>query len=179
MNGRRLLYGMLAEFESEHSLLDAVRRTMADGYSKVEAYAPYPIDDLPDALRLPRSRMPVLMFAGGLVGALAAFGLQYYCSVLAYPMNVGGRPLNSWPAFVPVIFELTVLFGALFGVVGMIALNGLPRPHHPLFAVPEFDRASQDRFFLCIEAADPKFERRATRDFLASLSPSHVVEVPE
>jgi hypothetical protein len=179
MDKHTLLYGLLAQFDDEHALVAAARRAVAEGYAQVEAYTPYPVEDLPEALNLPRSRIPVLMFVGGALGALTAYGMQYYASVVSYPLNVAGRPLHSWPSFIPVTFELTVLFAALFGAIGMLALNGLPRPHHPLFYAASFARASQDGFFLAIEATDPKFDRQATHDFLAGLAPRDIVEVPD
>jgi hypothetical protein len=122
--------------------------------------------------------MPLVVLIGGIVGCLAGYGMQYFISVVDYPLNIGGRPLNSWPSFVPVIFEMTVLFGGLAAVLGMLAMNGLPRPHHPLFGVPQFDRATQDRFFLCILSSDPLFHERTTREFLQRLGAKEVVDVP-
>jgi hypothetical protein len=171
-------FGLLAEFTEADELVVATSRVHADGYRHVEAYAPLPVEGLADALGFRRTRMPVVVLVGGVVGCLSGFALQYYTTVVSYPLNVGGRPLLSWPSWVPVIFEMTVLFAALAAVLGMLALNGLPRPHHPLFGVPSFDRATQDRFFLCILARDPKFHPQTTRQFLERLGAKEVTDVP-
>lgn len=171
------LHGLVAEFASAEDVLAAARRARAAGYARVDAYTPYPVEGLAEALDLHGTWVPPLVLAGGIAGAVGGFALQYWISTVDYPLNVGGRPLNSWPAFIPVTFELTVLCAALTAVISMFALNGLPRPHHPLFGAPGFERASQDRFFLGIEAADPRFDARDTRRFLASLGPLMVSEV--
>jgi len=176
MNGE--LYALLAQFDTPTALVDALRRAREAGYEQVEAYSPYPIDELEHVAPRERVQIPHLMFAGGLAGAVGGWALQYYCTAIGYPMNIGGRPLNSWPLYVPIIFEMTVLAAATVGVVAMIALNGLPRPYQPVFNVPEFAAASRDKFFLAIEAADPRFERQATAEFLATLAPEGVWEVP-
>jgi hypothetical protein len=176
MNGE--LYALLARFDTPQTLVDALRRAREAGYERVEAYSPYPIDELEEVLPRERIQIPYLMFAGGLLGAVGGWALQYYCMVIGYPMNIGGRPLNSWPLFVPIIFEMTVLTAATVGVVAMIAMNGLPRPYQPVFHVPEFAAASRDKFFLAIEAADPRFDRQATAEFLTQLAPECVLEVP-
>lgn len=178
MNGEFLTYGLVAEFATGEELIKAAERARAAGYRKMEGYSPYPLEELPEALGRPESKMPVLMFLGGLAGGLGAFGMMYYACVCGYPLNVGGRPLDSWPAFVPIIFELTVLISALTGFIGLILLNRLPQPYHPLFNVPQFERASQDRFFLCIESGDEQFDGKCTRQFLADLQPLSVTEVP-
>jgi hypothetical protein len=171
------LHGLLAEFETPEALLDASRRAYAAGYRRMEAYTPFPVHGLTQALGFERNRLPILVLIGGLAGMATGLGLQFF--VLSdYPINVGGRPLQAWPAWVPVTFELTILFASLTAVLGMFALNGLPRPYHPLFGVPRFDRATRDRFFLCIHAGDPLFEREGTRAFLEGLKPSAVEEVP-
>jgi len=175
--GRSDLHGLMAEFDSPTALVEASRRAQAEGYRKMDAYTPFPIEELHEALGLHDTRVPLIVLCGGILGGLLGYGLEYWVSVIAYPINVGGRPFHSWPAFIPVTFETTVLVAALSAVVGMIALNGLPMPYHPVFNVPRFELASRDRFFLCIEAADPRFDRTATRRFLESLSPREVTEV--
>jgi hypothetical protein len=173
------LYGLLAEFDNPRALVQATRTAYDAGYRRMDAYAPFPIEELPDALGFHRTRMPHLILIGGIVGALSGFALQYYCAVVSYPINVGGRPLNSWPSWIPVTFELTVLIASLTAVFGLLALCGLPMPYHPLFHVPRFSRATRDAFFLCIESADPRFERTATKDFLSGLNPREISEVPQ
>jgi hypothetical protein len=172
-------YGLLAELTTPDELLAAVRTARRAGYRRVEAYSPFPVEGLVEALELGPSRVPLIVLAGGLIGGISGYLLQYWVSVLAYPINVGGRPFNSWPAFVPVTFEMTILGAALFGVIGMLALNGLPLPYHPLFNLAQFGRVTRDRFFLCIEASDPRFDLLETRRFLESLGPSEVLDVPE
>ena len=171
-------YGLLAEFETPEQLRAAAAAARDAGYRKMDAYSPFPVHGLTEALGAPHSKLAALVLAGGVLGALGGFGLQYWVSVIAYPLNVGGKPLNSWPSFIPVTFETTVLLAALTAVLGMLALNGLPHPHHPLFGTERFDRATSDRFFLCIEAADPRFDPVATRKFLELLRPLAVIEVP-
>lgn len=173
------IYGLVAEFESAAELVKAAASAHEAGYRRMDAYSPFPIEGLSEAMGYHRTAMPLLILIGGIVGALSGFGLQYYCAVLSYPVNVAGRPLNSWPSFIPVTFELTVLFGSLTAVFGLIALCGLPMPYHPLFHVPRFSRATCDGFFLCIESVDPRFELQATKNFLTGLNPSDVSEVPE
>ena len=173
------LYGLLAEFDTPEALATAAASARDAGYRQMEAYSPFPVHGLTEALGFRPSRLAALVLAGGVAGALGGFALQYWVSVIAYPHNVGGRPLNSWPAFIPVTFEMTILIASLTAVLGMLALNGLPRPHHPLFGMDRFAHASRDRFFLCIEAADPRFDLIQTRAFLQGLHPvGEVVEVP-
>ncbi len=171
------LHGLLAEFHAPAELVKAARAVHAAGYRKVDAYTPYPMEEVLDALHLHETHVPKLVLAGGLFGFAAGWGLQYWASVVEYPMNIGGRPFNSWPAFVVPSFETTVLFAAFGAVFGMLALNGLPEPYHPVFNVPSFGAASRDRFFLCIEAEDPRFDLAATRDFLRGLGAAEVSEV--
>jgi len=172
------VFGLMAEFSEPTALVAAARRSYEEGYRSMDGYSPYPIEALGEALGYhTRGRLPKLVFAGGLIGCLGGFALQYWCSVIDYPLNIGGKPLNSWPSFIPITFELTILLASLAAVLGMLGLNGLPRPYHPVFNVPEFRLASRDHFFLCIESKDPKFDLHATRKFLESLSPGHVYEV--
>jgi hypothetical protein len=172
------IYGLLAEFHEPTALVHAAHRARLEGYRRLDAYSPFPVEELSEALGFRRTRMPLVMFIGGVVGCIGGFLLQYYCAVISYPIDVGGRPLNSWPAWIPVTFELTVLIAALAGVFGLLGLCGLPQPYHPLFNVPRFARATRDGFFLCIEATDPRFDRQQTRQFLEGLHPREVVEVP-
>jgi hypothetical protein len=171
-------YGLLAEFDSPAALVHAAHSAHEQGYRRLDAYSPFPVEGLSEALGFRRTRMPLVMFVGGLVGCVGGFLMQYWISVIAYPINIGGRPLNSWPSFIPVTFELTVLISALSGVFGLLGLCGLPQPYHPLFNVPRFAHATRDNFFLCLEAADPKFDLQATRQFLEGLRPRWVLEVP-
>ena len=171
------LYGLMAEFDDPKTLVDVTRRAYAEGYRQMDAYSPFPIEELSDALGIHGTAVPALVLLGGIVGGLAGYGLQYWVAAIAYPLNVGGRPFNSWPAFVPVTFEMTVLLAALTAVVAMLALNRLPMVYHPVFNVARFALATRDRFFLCIEASDPKFDPHATREFLQSLAPREVSDV--
>jgi hypothetical protein len=171
------IYGLLAEFDDPTALVQAARTAREGGYTRLDAYTPFPIEALREALDLPHNRLPLFVLIGGVLGGLGGYLLQYWTSVVAYPINVGGRPLHSWPAFVPITFETTVLGAALACALGMIALNGLPMPYHPLFNVPRFALSSRDRFFLCIEATDPLFDRDGTRRFLEGLRPRQVSDV--
>jgi hypothetical protein len=175
---RSHIYGVLGEFESEHKLLHAVEKAREAGYRRVEAYTPFPVEGLSEALGLKRNKVPMITLIGGLLGGLGGFGFQYWANVSSYPLNIGGRPLNSWPAFIPVTFELTVLGASLAAVFGMLALNGLPQPYHPLFNVERFCRhATTDRFYLCIEARDKKFHLAEVSRFLQGVDAHHVSEV--
>ena len=171
------VYGLLAEFDSATAIVNAARQTRLAGYTKIDTFTPFPIHELDAALKLPRTRLPWLVMGGGIAGMATGFALQYWASVIAYPLNIGGRPMASWPAFIIPSYELTILFAALTAVGGMIALNGLPMPYHPVFNVPAFARASQDKFFLAIEASDPKFDRTRTFEFLKSLGATEINEV--
>jgi hypothetical protein len=174
------IWGLLAEFDSPEAILAAARRVRLAGYGHFDAHTPYPVDGLATELGMRRSRIGSVVLIGGLVGAAVGFGMQFYSMAIDYPLNVGGRPLNSWPAFIPITFEVLILVGALSAFLGMLFLNGLPQPHHPLFGVPQFSRASQDRFFLSVEAADPRFDLEKTTRLLASLQPiGEVIVVPE
>lgn len=172
------LYGMVAEFAGPDELVAATVHTREAGYTAVEAYSPYPVPGLPESLDFHDTRIPLTVLAGGALGFVVGYGLQYWVSVIDYPLNVGGKPYHSWPAFIPVSFELTVLFAALAAALGMLAWNGLPMPYHPLFNVPSFSLASQDRFFLCIESSDPQFDHDEVRAFLKRLDPVEVSDVP-
>lgn len=177
MNAHKHIYGLVAEFDDEQALLAAAKRAYDEGYRNMDAYAPYPVHGLADAIGMKHTRVPLIVLLGGIFGATAAIVLQMYASVWHYPHNIGGRPYLSWPAFIPVTFELTVLCAAIAGVVGMFWLNGLPEPYHPIFNVQSFKGASQDCFFLCIEATDPKFDQRTTEQFLMNLNPRGVMIV--
>lgn len=171
------LYGLVAEFETAHDLLEATEKTRKAGYTRIDAHSPLPIHGMEEAIGQSYTRLPIIVAIGGFTGCCFGFGLQYWTSVIDYPIMIGGKGLNSWPAFIPVTFECTILFAAIAAVLGMIFMNGLPRPNHPIFETPNFERASQDRFFLAIEAEDPKFERGSTRTFLEELNPHAVSEV--
>ena len=172
------LYGVIAEFADPDALVRACEAVHAAGYRRVDAYTPFPIEEVFEALHLHKSKVPLLVLGGGLTGLMAGFGLAYWSSVIAYPMNIGGRPMNSWPSFIPVTFETTILIAAFSAVIGMIALNGLPKPYHPVFNVERFaKRASRDSLFLVIEAADPKFDREKTHAFLTGLGATEVNEI--
>ncbi|MBK8048251.1 MAG: DUF3341 domain-containing protein [Anaerolineales bacterium] len=171
------LYGLMAEFDDPHTLVEVATTTYQAGYRKIDAYSPFPIEELPVALGLRASRLPFYALAGGMVGALAGLALQYYVSLVANPWNVGGRPLNSWPSFIIVVFEMTILFAAMTTAFGMLFSNRLPQPYHAVFNASRFRHASQDRFFLCIEARDPKFDAVQTKAFLAGLHPAQVMDV--
>jgi hypothetical protein len=171
------IYGLMAEFPSADALVAAAHQVHEAGFQKVDAYTPYPIEAVSEALDLPRSKVPLLVLVGGLLGGLGGYMLQYWSQVIRYPMNIGGRPVHSWPSFIVPTFECTILGAALTAVIGMILLNGLPLPYHPVFNVPRFALASRDRYFLVIEAVDPKFDSDATRSFLAGLNASEVSEV--
>ena len=170
------VYGLLAEFEEADAVLDAARKAYAAGYRQMNAYTPFPLEGLSAALGQKPTRLPWLVLAGGILGGCSGYFMLYYACVISYPINVGGRPLHSWPSFMPITFEMTVLGAAFAAFLGMLALNGLPHPNHPLFAVPAFSLATRNRFFLCIQVRDPQFHLEQTRRFLEEMSP-HVYEV--
>lgn len=173
------LHGVMAEFETADQLVHATQQAAAAGYTRMDGYSPYPVSEVADALGFPRSEIGAIMFMGGLVGATFGFIMQYYLNAIEYPLNVSGKPYFSWPQFAPITWELLVLTACLSGVVGLFALCGLPQPYHPVFNVPQFVRATRDRFFLCIESTDPKFDVESVRGFLTTLSPLSIAEVPE
>ena len=173
------LYGLLAEFDSAQELLDAAHQVRAAGYQRADAYSPFPIHGLAEALGFDEHKVPKFVLAGGIAGALGGFGLEWWTQVIAYPLNIGGRPYFSWVSFIPPAFETTILFAAFSAAISMIALNGLPQPYHPVFNAPRFRLASQNRFFLAIEASDPRFDMEQTRAFLIGLNPSEVVVLEE
>jgi hypothetical protein len=173
-------YGLLAEFNTAQSLLEATQKVTEAGYTKTDAFSPFPIHGLFDALRIKEHKVQPIILAGGLVGLMSAGALEYYTMVVWYPMNIGGRPLWAWVAYIPPAFELTILFAAFSAVIGMFMLNGLPRPYHPVFNVKRFaEHASSDGFFLVVEATDPKFDAGRTRTFLSGLGAREVVDVDE
>jgi hypothetical protein len=169
----------MAEFDDPNALVAAAYRAHHEGYRRMEGYSPFPIEELHEALGESHSRLPLIVLIGGLVGCLGGSGLQYWAAGIAYPLNIGGKPLDSWPMFIPVTFECTILVAALSAVLGMLALNGLPMPYHPVFNAPRFALASRNRFFLCIEARDPNFELEKTRGFLETLGPREVSTVAD
>src|SRR5437588_12970046 len=170
-------YGVMGEFAQPAEIVSAARLARAAGYRYVSAYSPFPIEGLSEALGLSRTSVPLITLIGGLLGGMGGFGLQYWCSAISYPMNIGGRPLNSWPAFIPVTFELTILGASFAAVFGMLALNRLPHPHHPVFNVARFTHASSDRFFVCIEANDPNFHVEKCARLLQEVHAHHITEV--
>ncbi len=172
------VYGLIAEFDTPTEIVTAARKAFAEGYRRMDAYSPFPVEGLSEAIGFRKDGVALVCLIGGLLGLATAYVLQYWINVIAYPLNVGGRPFHSWPSFIVVTFEMTVLFGGLAAAFGMLAMNGLPMPYHPVFNVPSFEFASRDKFFLCIEASDPKFNRETTYRFLASLEPRAITEVP-
>jgi hypothetical protein len=172
------IYGLMAEFEDPTALVDAARRAREEGFTKLDAYSPYPIEALTEALDIHDRKLPAVVLAGGIVGGLAGYALCYWTSVIAYPLNIGGKPFHSVPAFIVPTFETTILFAAFAAVLGMLGLNGLPMPYHPVFNVPRFSSASKDRFFLIVFSSDKKYDPAGTRKFLEALNPRSVSEVP-
>jgi hypothetical protein len=171
------LYGLTAEFDSAEQLLHAARTFFDKGFRRIDAFTPYPIEELPEIIGRKHSAVPLIMLIGGIIGAVTAYGMEWYAMGYYYPLNVGGRPLNSWPLYIPITFELTILFSALSGVAGFLILCGLPRLHHPLFSVPGFERVSTDKFVLWIEAVDPRFDERNVRQLFYELQATAVTEV--
>jgi hypothetical protein len=173
------IYGLMAEFDDPTTLVAAAAQARREGYQSMDAYSPYPIEELHEALGAHHTRLPLIVLIGGLCGCIGGYALQVWVSAVAYPINVGGRPYHSWPAFIPITFECTILAAALSAVLGMLALNHLPMPYHPVFNVPRFALASRNRFFLCIESKDPKFDLDGTRRFLETLNPREVSTVAD
>lgn len=171
------LYGILAEFQDAEALLKAASTSYDAGYRNMDAYTPYPITGLSRALGFRETRLPWVVLVGGIVGCVTGYVMQYVTLVHVYPINVGGRPMHSWPAFIPVTFEMTILVAAMAAVLGMLALNRLPMPHHPVFNVPSFAHATRDRFFLCVEADDQRFDRDEVSQFLRGLGAHEVIDV--
>jgi len=174
-----ILYGLLGEFDTANALVKAAEAATQEGYKAMEAYSPVPIEELHHAMALPNTKLPLLVFCGALTGGLAGFALENWVSIVAYPLNVGGKPLYSWPSFIPVTYECTILGAALTAVFGMLALNGLPQPYHPVFNAKRFAMASRDKFFLCIEAKDKKFDPTHTRTFLERIGAQEVSTVED
>jgi hypothetical protein len=171
------IYGMMAEFDNPTALVNAARQAREAGYRRLDAYSPFPIEELSDALHLHKNKLPLIVLLGGITGLVLGYLMQYYVTVIYYPINIGGRPLHSWPSYIIITFEMTILLASLAAVLGLLALCGLPMPYHPVFNVQRFAFASRNRFFLCVEATDPLFDRNRTSEFLESLEPNEVTEV--
>jgi Protein of unknown function (DUF3341) len=176
---KRGIYGLMAEFESPEAIVHAAERTHAEGYRRIDAFSPIPVEGLAEAVGFHWTSLPIVVFIGGLLGGSTGFGMCWYANVISFPMNIGGKPYNSWPQWIPITFELTILGAALCAVFGMLAMNGLPTPYHPMFNVERFALASSDRFFLCIKARDKKFDLAGTRKFLEDLGAHGVFEVDD
>jgi hypothetical protein len=172
------LYGLMAEFETPTELVNACKAAYAEGYREMDAYSPFPIEEASEAIGFHKSAVPLVVLLGGILGGTSGFALQYWINVIAYPLNIGGKPYDSWPAFIVPTFEMTILFVGLCGMFGMFALNGLPQPYHPVFNVDKFSAVTRDKFFLCVEATDPKFDLVDTQQFMQSLKPLSISEVP-
>ena len=176
---RTATYGLLAEFDSPTSLVKAAERTRDAGYKKIDAYSPLPVEGLAEAIGFHHDLVPLVTLIGAIIGGATGYLMQYWINVINYPINIGGKPFHSWPAFIVVTFEMTILFGGISAVFGMLALNGLPMPYHPVFNVPRFAFASKDRFFLIVFASDKKYDDEKTRQFLEGLNPKMLTEVPD
>ena len=172
------IYGLIAEFDTPTEIVVAARKAHAEGYRHMDAYSPFPVEGLAESIGFRRNRVALVCLVGGLLGLASAYILQYWINTIAYPLNIGGRPFHSWPSFIIVTFELTILFAGLSSAIGMIVLNGLPMPYHPVFNVPEFAKASENKFFLVVFSSDPKYDAARTRSFLAGLAPRMIAEVP-
>jgi Protein of unknown function (DUF3341) len=175
---RNPVYGIMAEFASAQALVDAAKRTHEAGYQRIDAYSPFPIEGLAEELGFHQNSVPLVVLIGGIVGGLTGYLMQYWISAVDYPLNIGGKPAHSWPAFIVITFEMTILFAGVSAVLGMLALNGLPMPYHPVFNVPRFALASKDRFFLIVFSSDPKYDPAGTRNFIEGLAPRSISEVP-
>jgi hypothetical protein len=172
------IYGLLAEFDTAEAVVEAAHRTYAAGYRKIDAYSPFPIEELSEAIGFHKNGVAPVCLLGGILGGTGAYLLQWWINTISYPVNIGGRPYHSWPAFIIVTFEMTILFGGLAAVFGMLVLNGLPQPYHPLFNVDRFSFVTRDRFFIAIFASDDKYDLVETREFLQTLHPHSISEVP-
>jgi Protein of unknown function (DUF3341) len=172
------IHGAMAEFDTPEELIQAAERAYAEGYRKMDAYAPMPVEGLAEAIGYKKNWVAFWVLIGGICGVIGGYGLLYWITVIAYPHNVGGRPLHSWPEYIPITFETMILLASLTALVSMLAMNGLPKPYHPVFNVAEFARASTDKFFLCIESSDPRFRTAEVLEFLRHVGGSEVTVVP-
>jgi hypothetical protein len=172
------IYGLMAEFETPTELVNACKAAYAEGYRDMDAYSPFPIEEASEAIGFHKTAVPLVTLTGGILGGLSGFALQYWINVIAYPLNIGGKPYDSWPSFIVPTFEMTILFAGIIGMLGMFALNGLPQPYHPVFNVDRFSNVTRNKFFLCVEASDPKFDLAGTQQFMERLKPLSISEVP-